>query len=146
MPHSKRRPQMRSSVRALIGQSLPEHAYGNRCYIREDGPQGAFRISALVFEGGPTPMYLFSRVSRPSTMVPVWLARLVVAGAVAVMGCTPQRSSADRAETRDADGDESTADQSAGATDTAAPGAVAAEDHSAALQPGTQATARVWSF
>jgi len=79
-------------------------------------------------------------------MVPVWLARLVVAGAVAGMGCTPQRSSADRAETRDADGDESTADQSAGATDTAAPGAVAAEDHSAAWKPGTQATARVWSF
>jgi hypothetical protein len=93
-------------------------------------------------------MYLFSRVSRVSAVVPVWLAPFVVAGAVAVMGCTtPRGGSADRAETRDADGDEATADQSARATDTAAPGAVAAEDHSAALPPpGVQATATVWSF
>src|SRR5713101_8211393 len=88
------------------------------------------------------PMYLFSRVSCVSAVVPIWLAPLVVAGAVAVMGCTTPRGSADRAEDRDADGDEATADQSALVTDTAAPG-VAAEDHSAAWKPGTQATARV---
>jgi hypothetical protein len=91
-------------------------------------------------------MCLFSRVIRPSTVVPVWLGPLVVAGAVAVMGCTTRRGSADRAETGDADGDEATADQSARATDTAAPGAVAAEDHSAVLPPAAQVTARVWSF
>jgi len=91
-------------------------------------------------------MYLFSRVPRPSTMVPVWLAPLVLAGAFALMSCTTPHGSADRAESGDADGDEATADQSAGTTDTAAGGAVAAGDQSAGLQPGVQATATVWSF